>query len=398
MDLIRPFLALIVVSIIFCVADSVVNGANANFAKPESLRNIAAQTMIVMVAALGMTVVIISGGIDLSVGTAISLCATVLAWNLKEDTALLLVHGDNVAGVTRKLDDAEKRVQSLIRKAKTVDATATQEHAAIEAEQREAEAAAIKLRERLEQTKAASKIWTPWTPWLAFPLTLAAGCLCGLLNGMLISQLKLVPFIVTLGTMQLYLGLAKLLADNTTVRPDRAEQVPAWVPNLLSISDKAQWMGLPMGVWITLLLAILMAAVLRYSVFGRYVFAIGSNEATARLCGINVNSSKIAIYVIGGLFVGIAGLYQFSRLTVGNPTSGLGLELKIIASVVIGGASLNGGRGTIIGTLTGALIMSVITSGCTALGLANPIQDMILGIIIVVAVTVDQLRQRKAVR
>lgn len=398
MDLLRPFLALVVVAIIFCVADSVVNGANANFAKPESLRNIAAQTMIVTVAALGMTVVIISGGIDLSVGTAISLCATVLAWNLKEDTALLLMHGDNVAGVARKLDDAEKRVQSLVRKAKTVDVTATQEHAAVEAEQREAEAVASQLRERLEQTKAASKRWTPWTPWLAFPLTLAAGCLCGLLNGMLISQLKLVPFIVTLGTMQLYLGLAKLLADNTTVRPDRAEQIPAWVPNLLSISDKAQWMGLPMGVWITLVLAILMAAVLRYSVFGRYVFAIGSNEATARLCGINVNRSKIAIYVIGGLFVGIAGLYQFSRLTVGNPTSGLGLELKIIASVVIGGASLNGGRGTVIGTLTGALIMSVITSGCTALGLANPVQDMILGIIIVVAVTVDQLRQRKAVR
>lgn len=398
MDLLRPFLALIVVAIIFCVADSFVNGANANFAKPESLRNIAAQTMIVTVAALGMTVVIISGGIDLSVGTAISLCATVLAWNLKEDTALLLVHGENVAGVTRKLEDAEKRVQSLVRKTRTVDATATQEHAAAEAEQRAAETVASKLRERLEQTKAASKQWTPWTPWLAFPLTLAAGCLCGLLNGVLISQLKLVPFIVTLGTMQLYLGLAKLLADNTTVRPDRAEQVPAWVPNLLSISDKAQWMGLPMGVWITLVLAILMAAVLRYSVFGRYVFAIGSNEATARLCGINVNRSKIAIYVIGGLFVGIAGLYQFSRLTVGNPTSGLGLELKIIASVVIGGASLNGGRGTVIGTLTGALIMSVITSGCTALGLANPVQDMILGIIIVVAVTVDQLRQRKAVR
>ena len=257
MDLIRPFLALIVVSIIFCVADSIVNGANANFAKPESLRNIAAQTMIVMVAALGMTVVIISGGIDLSVGTAISLCATVLAWNLKEDTALLLMHGDNVAGVTRKLDDADKRVQSLSRKVKEATSAGSNELAALEAAQRAAEAAATRLRGQLEQTKAASKIWTPWTPWLPLPLTLAAGCLCGLLNGMLISQLKLVPFIVTLGTMQLYLGLAKLLADNTTVRPDRAEQVPAWVPNLLSISDKAQWMGLPMGVWITLLLAIM---------------------------------------------------------------------------------------------------------------------------------------------
>jgi ribose/xylose/arabinose/galactoside ABC-type transport system permease subunit len=153
--------------------------------------------------------------------------------------------------------------------------------------------------------------------------------------------------------------------------------------------------GLPSGVWLTLVMAAALAVVLRYTVFGRYVFALGSNEATARLCGINVRWNKIAIYTLGGLFVGIAGLYQFSRLTVGNPTSGAGLELKVIASVVIGGGSLNGGRGSVLGTLTGALIMSVITSGCTALGLTNPIQDMILGIIIVAAVTIDQLRQRK---
>ena len=406
-DILRPFLALIIVTVVFCVADSLRNGDNAQFATPASLRNVAAQTMIVMVAALGMTVVIISGGIDLSVGTGMALCATVLAWSLKEDVALLLVHGDNVAGVTRELDDGEKRVQSLARKLKESTAvlhradtdearsTAERELSTIQTDEREAQAAVVALRERLEQTRLASQRWTSWTPWLAFPLALAAGCLCGLLNGVLISELRLVPFIVTLGTMQLYLGLAKLLADNTTVRPDRNEQVPAWVPNLLSISEKAQWMGLPMGVWYTLVLAAVMATVLRYTVFGRYVFALGSNEATARLCGIDVRWNKIAIYTLGGLFVGIAGLYQFSRLTVGNPTSGSGLELKVIASVVIGGGSLNGGRGTVLGTLTGALIMSVITSGCTALGLTNPIQDMILGIIIVAAVTVDQLRHRK---
>ena len=211
----------------------------------------------------------------------------------------------------------------------------------------------------------------------------------------LISYLKIVPFIVTLGTMQIYLGWAKWIADNTTVRPDRETQVPKWCADLLSIRPTVLVVGMPLGVWVTLVLAIILAAILHFTVFGRYVFAIGSNEATARLCGINVRWNKIAIYTLGGLFGGIAGLYQFSRMTVGNPTSGLGLELRIIASVVIGGGSLNGGRASVLGTLTGALIMSVITSGCTQLEVSNPVQDMLLGIVIIIAVAVDQLRQGK---
>ena len=135
---------------------------------------------------------------------------------------------------------------------------------------------------------------------------------------------------------------------------------------------------------------------MRYTVFGRHVFALGSNEQTALLCGLNVPALKIAVYTLGGLFMGLAGVYQFAKLKVGNPTSGLGLELKIIAAVVIGGASLSGGRGTVLGTLTGALLMQTIASGCTQLGLSNPVQDIILGVIIVAAVTVDQIRQRRA--
>jgi ribose/xylose/arabinose/galactoside ABC-type transport system permease subunit len=139
-----------------------------------------------------------------------------------------------------------------------------------------------------------------------------------------------------------------------------------------------------------------LSLVLRYTVFGRHVFALGSNEQTARLCGLNVPALKVAVYTLSGLFVGLAGVYQFAKLKVGNPTSGLGMELKIIAAVVIGGASLSGGRGTVLGTLTGALLMQTIASGCTQLGLSNPVQDIILGIIIVAAVTVDQIRQRRA--
>jgi ribose/xylose/arabinose/galactoside ABC-type transport system permease subunit len=145
-------------------------------------------------------------------------------------------------------------------------------------------------------------------------------------------------------------------------------------------------------------LALVVSAVLRYTVFGRHLFAIGSNESTARLCGINVPATRVAVYTLAGLFVGVAGVFQFSRLTVGDPTSGTGKELPIIAAVVIGGGSLSGGRGSILGTLTGALIMQVISSGCTALKQPNSTQEMILGAIIVAAVTVDQVRQRRLAR
>ena len=145
-----------------------------------------------------------------------------------------------------------------------------------------------------------------------------------------------------------------------------------------------------------LAMALVLSLVLRYTMFGRHVFALGSNEQTARLCGLNVPALKVAVYTLSGLFIGLAGVYQFAKLKVGNPTSGLGLELKVIAAVVIGGASLSGGRGTVLGTLTGALLMQTIASGCTQLGLSNPVQDIILGVIIVAAVTVDQFRQSRA--
>lgn len=378
-DLVRPFLALLTVTLLFCAADQWMHGQDAKFASEQNLRNVMTQTAIVAMAALGMTVIIIAGGIDLSVGTAIALSATMLAWSLKEDLALRLMAGESVAGVTQKLKNAEDD----LRRAKDV-ATSTSAKTRVE-----------HLRQQQDFVTAASARWTPWTPLLALLVGIGTGCLCGLLNGFLVSYLKMVPFIVTLGTMQLYLGWAKWVADNTTVRPDLATQVPQWVANLLSIRPTALVRGLPVGVWLTFVLAALLAALLHLTVFGRYVFAIGSNESTARLCGIDVRKNKIAIYALSGLFVGIAGLFQFSRLTVGNPSSGLGLELRVIASVVIGGGSLNGGRASVLGTLTGALIMTVITSGCTSLGVSNPVQDMLLGVIIIIAVAVDQMRHGK---
>jgi ribose/xylose/arabinose/galactoside ABC-type transport system permease subunit len=314
-----PFLALGVVVLFFAAADAIQGGET--FLSGPNLRALSKQIAPIAVAALGMTIIIISGGIDLSAGTAIALCATVLAWSLKEDVG----------------------------------------------------------------------------PWIGVTLALLAGCLCGFINGALISLLRVVPFIVTLGTMTFYLGLAKILAHESTVRPDRSEQIPQWLINFLSIRESALIYGFPAGVWLAIVLSLLLAALLRYSVFSRYLFALGSNESTARLCGIDVTWNKIVLYTLAGLFVGVAGIYQFSLLSAGNPTSGIGLELKIIAAVVIGGGSLSGGRGSVLGTITGAAIMAVIASGCTLLGLSNPIQEIILGVIIVVAVTVDQIRRARQV-
>lgn len=292
----------------------------STFASGRNIRTTTVQTVTVATAALGMTVVIIAGGIDLSAGSAVALCSVVLA--------VLLKGG--------------------------------------------------------------------WPAPVAVLACLLAGCSTGLIHGLLISTLRVVPFIVTLGTMMMYLGVAKWISKETTVAPDPDRQVPLWLRNLLTVQEGAPGLlGLPFGVWALAALALLLAAVLRYSVFSRHVFAVGSNEATARLCGINVPLTKAVAYTLAGLFVGVAGLMHFSRLTQGNPTSGSGMELRIIAAVVIGGGSLSGGRGGVLGTIVGAAIMSVLGSGSTILEWSQPLQDVMIGTIIVAAVTLDQFRQRR---
>lgn len=391
-EIVRPFLAVFLVILFFSVADWMNNGKKASFTSSRNLRTVAAQTATVAVAALGMTVIVIAGGIDLSVGMSIALCATVLAWCLKEEVATRAIGLRPLSSVMSPLTDAKTELESVTT---TLDELIAKNSDNDRADIEKLETQRDALSQKVADLTVAYRPAAIWTSIVVLLITIACGVLCGFVNGALVSYLRLVPFIVTLGTMQLYLGLAKVLASETTVRPDTGTQVPYWFGDLLSVRPQALWLGVPLGIWVALVLAGVLAAALHWTVFGRYVFALGSNEATARLCGINVRWNKIAIYALAGLFVGIAGLYQFSRLTVGNPTSGAGLELKVIASVVIGGGSLNGGRGTVLGTLTGALTMSVITSGCTAVGLTNPIQDMILGIIIVVAVSVDQFRHVK---
>jgi ribose transport system permease protein len=150
---------------------------------------------------------------------------------------------------------------------------------------------------------------------------------------------------------------------------------------------------LPPGVWIAIGLAVVISVVMRQTVFGRYVFAIGSNEATARLCGIRVPLQKVLIYALAGLLFGLAGVMQLSRLTQGDPTVAIGLELDMIAAVVIGGASLNGGTGSVLGSMIGALIMAVLRNGSNQMGWQNFTQEIIIGIVIIIAVGLDRLRQ-----
>lgn len=187
-------------------------------------------------------------------------------------------------------------------------------------------------------------------------------------------------------------GIAKWFANQQTVNAETT-----WVNELVVTMPNPPWLLVAAGVWITIILAILMAVVLRNTVFGRRVFAIGSNEAAARACGIATNRLKIWIYTLAGLFFGLAGVMQMSRLRQGDPTVAVGTELDIIAAVVIGGGSLNGGQGTILGSMIGALIMAFLRNGCQQMGWANYVQEIIIGAIIVLAVALDQWRNRQNV-
>jgi len=433
--LLAPLLALAALGLVvglFGAIDEYLTGGNGKFLTFQNLRTVTLQMCVVAVAALGMTVIIIAGGIDLSAGTALALCATVLAWGLREDVAFLCLHGENFKGASETLETAHKSLAAAQRakdtartdelrlsvdraretllailQAKLDTARQAAESGAPDDALREALNRDVQLVEqkiaKLNDPSFQPKVTFIWldgvrnsaaTSFLAVLMGVATGVAAGLLNGLLISYLRVVPFIVTLGTMTIYLGAGKMLSGNVPIRPGLS-QIPDAMAHLISPLSETQWLGFPLGVWLALGLSLVLFLVLRYTVFGRYLFALGSNESTARLCGINVRLVKIAVYSVGGIFIGFAGVYQFSLLTTGSPTSGLGMELKVIAAVVIGGGSLSGGRGTVLGTLTGAALMAVIASGCTQLGLDNSVQDIILGTIIIGAVAIDQLRQGK---
>jgi len=302
-----PFIGLVLVIVLFAIPGE----TREFFLTYNNFKIIFTQTVIVAIGALGMTLIIVSGGIDLSVGSAIALTSVV--------GAMLIRHG--------------------------------------------------------------------WGPASVLPAVILAGGVVGLLNGLAIAGLRMTPFIITLGTLGIARGTAKWLADNQTVNYD-ASPINGWMTTIDPFSR-----SLPTGVWVAILLAVLTSILMRHTVFGRHIFAIGSNEATARLCGIPTTRLKILIYTVAGCFFGLAGLFQLSRLRQGDPTVAVGLELDVIAAVIIGGASLNGGVGTVLGSMIGALIMAVLRNGSQQMGWPTYFQEIIIGLVIIVAVFVDRLRR-----
>jgi ribose transport system permease protein len=311
LNVLGPFFGLVLVIGLFSLSPTV----RPYFLTGANFKIILTQTVIVAIGTLGMTMIIVSGGIDLSVGSVVALASVVGA------TELVKGH----------------------------------------------------------------------SPLQAAALAILVGAGVGLLNGLIIGGLRMMPFIVTLGMMGIARGTAKWLSGSQTVSTPTNP-----LENLMAQSNPDKLFPVPMGVWVVVGLAVLMAVVMRETVFGRYIFAIGANETAARLSGIRVQVQKVLIYTFAGMFFGLSGLMQLSRLTQGDPTVAIGLELDIIAAVVIGGASLSGGSGSILGSMIGALIMAVLRNGSNQMGWPTYMQEIIIGVVIIIAVALDKLRQGSA--
>ncbi|NRO94888.1 ABC transporter permease [Paraburkholderia sp. NMBU_R16] len=220
------------------------------------------------------------------------------------------------------------------------------------------------------------------------------GALCGWISGFLIAKLRIPPFIATLGMMMLLKGLSLVISGT---RPIYFNDTPGFtsISQDSVIGTLIPALPIPNSVLILFLLAVIAAVALNKTLFGRYTFALGSNEEAVRLSGVAVDRWKIAVYTVGGAICGIAGLLIASRLNSAQPALGQGYELDAIAAVVIGGTSLSGGIGTITGTMIGAFIMSVLVNGLRVMSVAQEWQIVVTGGIIIAAVYMDMLRRRK---
>jgi ribose transport system permease protein len=280
-----------------------------HFLTTDNLLSIALQTAIIAILALGQVYVIISGGIDLSVGSILALSGVI--------SAQLLVSG--------------------------------------------------------------------WPTALSIVAGVLAGALLGFINGLVITKGKLPPFIVTLGMMGVARGLSLVLTDGLPV---------SGLPETFTKLGNERIFYIPIPVIFLIVVTIISAFILSRTIFGRYVYSIGSNEEAAQLSGINVNFHKLMIYVVCGLLSGLAGVLLTARLVSAQPTAGTGYELDAIAAVVIGGASLMGGVGTVGGTIIGAFIMGVLRNGLNLLNVTPFWQQIAIGVVIVLAVYLDQMRRK----
>lgn len=242
-----------------------------------------------------------------------------------------------------------------------------------------------------------------WPLPLALLLTVGIGVFFGLLNGVLVAKLKLPPFIATLGTMMISQGFGSILTSvQSQTWPTATEAVGGWfkkvfIRNNFEIGG-ATINGFPVGALWLIVFFVVASLILHKTKFGRYTFAIGSNEEATRLSGINVDNWKVGVYTLSGFFVGMAGIFYAAAYTTITPGTGNGQEMNGITGVVIGGTSMAGGSGTMVGTLIGVFIMSVLKNGLSACGLQAPWQTFFTGVVVIGAVLLDIQRTRAANR
>ena len=303
-----PLASLIILALLLWWAEPV-------FMSGQNLLNVARQASLTAILATGMTFVILTGGIDLSVGSIVALasvCGGLLMWEFG------------------------------------------------------------------------------WSMWPAVLVMVLVGALCGLINGTIVTLGRIPPFIVTLGTMQIFRGAALQLTDGkpifdlTSIHPNFA----MW--------GTGDLIGIPSPVIITLVVFVIGFLILRYTRLGLYTYAIGGNEQATRFSGVQIDRYKLGVYGLMGATAGVAAVMWSSRLNSTQPTVATGEELNAIAAVVIGGTSLFGGEGSVVGTLIGALLMAVIRNGLTLLHVPSFYQQMVIGAVVVLAVLIDRLRRRDA--
>ena len=316
-----PWVGFVAVLLLFTALIGV-KGGLGTFLSVGNLRVLLHEGTIPAVVALGMLLVLISGGIDLSVGAVVALVTVV---TMKVYTAMYTGSGPS-----------------------------------------------------------------PVNSLLAATAGIAAGGLCGLANGLLVTQLKLPPFVATLGMFGIARGIAVWLSERKVLAFPLGGG-PEWVNTIASTQNEFTNPGL----WSLVLLAVLTAVLLHFTVLGRHLYAVGSNEATARLCGVNVTRTKLIVYTLAGLLTGWAGVIMFAHSNSGNPTLGEQLELDVITAVVIGGASLAGGKGTVIGAMLGVAILGLIKNGVSLFDVPVEMQYILIGVLLLANVSLNQWRQRK---
>jgi len=298
-----PFITLIVLIVALAIA-------SPHFLTNTNLSSVVRQTAVINIMALGMTLIIVSGGIDLSVGAILAMGGLLGTMAMEKGYSIPV-------GVT---------------------------------------------------------------------VGIVTGCFWGFVNGLLTTKLRINPFIVTLGTLGIVRGLTLIISNGLPVHQ---------IPQSFSFLGEGIVLGVPFVLWVLLACAVAMHVIMEHTRLGRYAFAIGSNPDAAFYAGIPVAFHVTAVYAIGGALTGLAGMIEASRLMTGQPTAGQGYELQAIAAVVIGGGSLRGGEGSVIGTLVGAFIMGLLSNGSDLLGISPYLQQAIIGAVIILAVSVDELRKRK---